>query len=133
MRNYKDSISAPGCFLGKVVRHVRICRASVKLTWFISLWKVVTSSNTGRCLGRLRGSIFPAQSSYFLLLPHGFIAQVSEVDCGRTGMVSARRLFKTVLRSDALGPFQVAYVNFRYLWIKITNVRLAGQCVINSL
>ena len=31
MRNSRNSLSSPGFLLGKGVRHVRICRASVKL------------------------------------------------------------------------------------------------------
>lgn len=57
----------------------------------------------------------------------------SKLTVAKPGRFLRVACFKTVLRSDALEPFQVAYVNFRYLQIKIKNVRLEGQCVIGAL
>ena len=70
------------------------------------------SSNTERCLGKLKGSIFPVQYSLFSLLPYGFIAQVFEVDCGRIGKIPPRRLFQGRFEKRRSRAFQSRICKF---------------------
>lgn len=51
-------------------------------------------------------------SLFFLM---GLSLKFSKLTVAKPGRFQRIASFKTVLRSDAPGPFRVAYVNFRYL------------------
>ena len=66
------------------------------------------SSNNKRCLGRLKASVFPVQPSLYISLPPRIQPSGFRIDWQNREDSCA----SPVLKSDALGPFRVAYIKF---------------------